>query len=1244
MSSAVVEVPPSLAASAVPVEDPAVSLLPAAHSPSPCEKEEPDLNSTGNEGECVQVAGLADDKSEKVSVDLIDTDTLLESWPHKSGHAVKELILTEKTYLESLEEVINGYLKPLYGLLLQKSQGPQFIETVFCNIRKLHAIHLKVYESLLLAYDKPDEFGKVFEDNSIQFREYIRYCTNFPFCESMLQKTMKKPSDTQRFITWCQIQLGHPLPLITYLHKPVQRILKYKLLLEQILKRFHESTPGQKELMNALVNMSGLAHEINEVKKRQENVTRVKSIEKQLKGLKGSEISGSSLLSYGHLIYEVDCKVLSRRGGERTLLLFEKMLLFLKKLKSETGYIYKGFIKVEELDLTEDSNKETVLSIFSISSPSKRFVVQVRSSRVKEELVQCIQTLLVPHMKRETEPSHESTVEEDERIPSVGHITKKPKMVNLLRQRSLAASTDLQRRRKTRQMSTRKHSLDQHHSASRSDALSGSADSGISISKDSSETISLSIENETEEPRRLHRKTAFRRKKTKKLENDDSVTSELCESSWADHTGLDEDGMSSLDLVSSLDKKPRALTFSSKEDLLHSSGEFIYPENHQRHNTVIGGLRERADLYSVPPDPYEALERNRLLSDITLVEEEEEEEEEEKNEDERGTEDLEEEIQGEVEGEIEEKASEGNTVERRSIFSRGFEDSNESLGSNASSMCLEDHYLLSQTAKSAIIASRDGENIVIYDDTEDSESDYEYEEEEEEEGSERDEIETRGGEEEEERSSSPEPEKKQHTSLRSYLSTSNLLRVPQEQVYFNSKECAYSTLPRGAGLMGVSSPLLYSHRRKIQRSLTSDVLQSLPSEKGLILCDNLSASSSDLSPSSTPYDEQKRDELTSTKNQQEEKEGIPSSDLIEKELGEENEKNDFLIQAASLGTNASPQIEMNHSSLMISEDKDLFPPPPESSTVSDLRPHENEASHPSYSWNSSLAFDDNSFEQQPLTLSSSLFGIDQLVDHHVTPTIDLHKEINETMPVANSEEELIISDDLPNTNEEVLPSAYNEEFVSNKNNGSLSASASNRDSISESDQELMSSGSHVESTNLEILSSNSNGEPIDEEVLADDKSVNEHINEATDIIKSNDAKGAVQPFHNEHITNKESSTEESSFQHTFDNCSDNFSSSNNNDKEIDSPQVRRRDIPKSVNIHHTIAELPSTSVTSAKSPAWIGSKTALIVKYGTAGLLTNCLSTYSQQNLLVCLMLLGIVLFLTVMIGFSYFFYYRNEN
>ena len=96
--------------------------------------------------------------------------------------------------------------------------------------------------------------------------------------------------------------------------------------------------------------------------------------------------------------------------------------------------------------------------------------------------------------------------------------------------------------------------------------------------------------------------------------------------------------------------------------------------------------------------------------DSTLVEEEEEEEKEVVEDEEEEEREDEEETGGrdeEREVKMEEKKMPiipNTAIERRIIFSRRFEDSDESLGSNASSMCLEDHYLLSQTAKSAIIA------------------------------------------------------------------------------------------------------------------------------------------------------------------------------------------------------------------------------------------------------------------------------------------------------------------------------------------------------------------------------------------------------------------------------------------------------------------------------------------------------------------------------------------------------------
>ena len=40
------------------------------------------------------------------STSVVDRDKLFESWPRKSAHVVEELISTERTYLQALDDVI----------------------------------------------------------------------------------------------------------------------------------------------------------------------------------------------------------------------------------------------------------------------------------------------------------------------------------------------------------------------------------------------------------------------------------------------------------------------------------------------------------------------------------------------------------------------------------------------------------------------------------------------------------------------------------------------------------------------------------------------------------------------------------------------------------------------------------------------------------------------------------------------------------------------------------------------------------------------------------------------------------------------------------------------------------------------------------------------------------------------------------------------------------------------------------
>lgn len=79
------------------------------------------------------------------------------------------------------------------------------------------------------------------------YRLYSFYCQNIPRSDRLRETLV----DTHLFLQECQKRLGHKLPLGAYLLKPVQRITKYKLLLENLLSS-SDSGSCTKELQKAL--------------------------------------------------------------------------------------------------------------------------------------------------------------------------------------------------------------------------------------------------------------------------------------------------------------------------------------------------------------------------------------------------------------------------------------------------------------------------------------------------------------------------------------------------------------------------------------------------------------------------------------------------------------------------------------------------------------------------------------------------------------------------------------------------------------------------------------------------------------------------------------------------------------------------------------------------------------------------------------------------------------------------------
>lgn len=129
-----------------------------------------------------------------------------------------------------------------------------------------------------------------------------------------------------------QSVLGHSLPLSAYLLKPVQRILKYHLFMENILKHSVDnkniSDADIAVIRQAMDQMTAQAEKINEEKKRVEHYERVRELQNVLQrwGLDEKQ----DLSKYGDLLLEGLFKIAGSKTN-RLLFLFEEMLLIVKE-------------------------------------------------------------------------------------------------------------------------------------------------------------------------------------------------------------------------------------------------------------------------------------------------------------------------------------------------------------------------------------------------------------------------------------------------------------------------------------------------------------------------------------------------------------------------------------------------------------------------------------------------------------------------------------------------------------------------------------------------------------------------------------------------------------------------------------------------------------------------------------------------------------------------------------------------
>jgi len=170
----------------------------------------------------------------------------------KNKKAVKELVETEKTYVNGLDLCIKNYYQ---GLSLdQKLISPEDLKGILNDIESIHQLNftfLKDLEKLRMKFDNDTTMiGDQFVKFCPYFRMYQNYCNNYDNAMVLLNKCNEK----QAFSTFCLETRdqcsGKTLQSLLIL--PIQRLPRYKLCLSEIVKNTESNHPDIRDLKRAL--------------------------------------------------------------------------------------------------------------------------------------------------------------------------------------------------------------------------------------------------------------------------------------------------------------------------------------------------------------------------------------------------------------------------------------------------------------------------------------------------------------------------------------------------------------------------------------------------------------------------------------------------------------------------------------------------------------------------------------------------------------------------------------------------------------------------------------------------------------------------------------------------------------------------------------------------------------------------------------------------------------------------------
>uniref|UniRef100_A0A8C3LSF3 FERM, ARH/RhoGEF and pleckstrin domain protein 2 n=1 Tax=Chrysolophus pictus TaxID=9089 RepID=A0A8C3LSF3_CHRPC len=298
----------------------------------------------------------------------------------KAYFIAKEILATERTYLKDLE-VITVWFR---SAVIKENAMPEGLMTLlFSNIDPIYEFHrgflkeieqrLSLWEGRTNAHVKGDyqRIGDVMLRNMRTLKEFTSYLQKHDEVLTELEKATKRLKKLEMVYKEFELQKVCYLPLNTFLLKPIQRLMHYKLILGRLCKHYTAEHRDFADCRNALKEVTEMTSQLQHSLIRLENFQKLTELQHDLIGIDNLTAPGREFIREGCL-YKLTKKGLQ----QRMFFLFSDMLLYTSKGVTGTNqFKIHGHLPLHGMLVEESENEWAVPHCFTIYSAQKTIVV-----------------------------------------------------------------------------------------------------------------------------------------------------------------------------------------------------------------------------------------------------------------------------------------------------------------------------------------------------------------------------------------------------------------------------------------------------------------------------------------------------------------------------------------------------------------------------------------------------------------------------------------------------------------------------------------------------------------------------------------------------------------------------------------------------------------------------------------------------------------------------------------------------